>query len=242
MINGITWHGMHSQLDFGATLIERDTNFPEKERITERVPYSSVTYDFTELYGKASYPERELKYKFVISDERGIHYLKKRVDKFKKWLYNPISKSELYEDKETEYHFKAVCTQITENYTHPVKCEITVTFKADPYRMPSVPPERTAIPISDCRYPDIDGDGRVTAADASMILEAAANIGAGHPSGLTPEQELLADTNRDGIIDATDAAFVQQFVAQCGAGIWTDSESGWTDFINYNLDKMSEVL
>lgn len=160
MINGITWHGMHSQLDFGATLIERDTNFPEKERITERVPYSSVTYDFTELYGKASYPERELKYKFVISDERGIHYLKKRVDKFKKWLYNPISKSELYEDKETEYHFKAVCTQITENYTHPVKCEITVTFKADPYRMPSVPPERTAIPISDCRYPDIDGDGR----------------------------------------------------------------------------------
>jgi hypothetical protein len=242
MLNGITWHGLHSQVDFGATLTERDTNVPSRDRITDRVPYSSVTHDFSALFGKPSYPERTLQYKFTISDEHGIHYLRPRVERFKHWLYDPTEKSELYDDREKEYHFNAVCTGFHENYTNGVKAEITVVFQADPYMLPSVSAERQAIPVSDCRYPDIDADGRVTAADAAMILTAAANIGTGQESGLTPEQEFLADADRDGIISAADATLVQTFVSQCGAGIWSNDEEGWTDFINYNLDRMPEVL
>ena len=90
----------------------------------------------------------------------------------------------------------------------------------------------TAIPISDCQYPDIDGDGRVTASDASSILVAAANIGAGRESGLTPEQEVLADANRDGKINAIDASLVLNFAASVGAGNYQGSLEGWIDFLS----------
>jgi len=89
----------------------------------------------------------------------------------------------------------------------------------------------TAIPISDCHYPDIDGDGRVTASDSSLILAAAANIGSGHESGLTPEQEVLADVNRDGSINAVDSSLVLSFAASAGAGNYQNSPEGWIDFL-----------
>ena len=83
-----------------------------------------------------------------------------------------------------------------------------------------------------CRYPDITGDGRVSAADASLILAAAANIGSGHESGLTPEQEQLADVNRDGKINAIDASLVLSFAAELGVGKYSSSQEGWIDFLN----------
>ena len=242
LINGITWQGLHSQLDFGATIIERQLQMPEKDRITDRVPYSSITYDFTSLYGKASYAERTLQYKFMISDEKGIQYLKERIERFKRWLYEPVKKSTLYDDIEKEYHFNAVCTSISENYTNGVIAEITVTFAADPFKIPNVAADRFAIPVSDCHFPDLDGDGRATAADAAMILSAAANLGIGSESGLTEEQALLADVDRDGRITADDAELVQTFSSLCGAGLYSNNEDGWTEFINYQLGKMSEVL
>ena len=90
----------------------------------------------------------------------------------------------------------------------------------------------TAIPISDCQYPDIDGNGRVTASDASLILAAAANIGAGRSSGLTPEQENIADVNRDGKINAVDASLVLSFAADLGVGKYSNDLAGWTEFLN----------
>ena len=90
----------------------------------------------------------------------------------------------------------------------------------------------TAIPISDAHYPDVDGDGRVTASDASLILSAASNLGVGRKSGLTPEQELLADVNRDGSINAVDASLVLSFAAASGAGNYSDTPEGWTEFLN----------
>lgn len=242
LMNGITWNNLHSQLDFGATITERQLQLPAKDRITDRVPYSSITHDFTALYGKASYAERTLQYKFMISDENGIQYLKDRVERFKRWLYEPIKKSALYDDTDKEYHFNAVCTSISESYTNGVIAEITVTFAADPFKIPNVTANRFAILVSDCRYPDINGDGRVSATDAAKILSAAANLNTGMESGLTEEQELLADADRDGRITANDAALVQTFAAQCGSGIWDNSPEGWTKFLNYQLDRMSEVI
>mgnify|MGYP002857571121 CR=1 FL=1 len=90
----------------------------------------------------------------------------------------------------------------------------------------------TAIPVSDCRYPDVDGSGKVNASDASAILEAAANIGAGRPSGLTPEQELLADADCDGYITASDASLVLSFAASAGVGLYDNDLTGWTNFLN----------
>ena len=120
--------------------------------------------------------------------------------------------------------------------------EITVTFAADPFTIPDVAPEQLAIPVSDSRYPDIDGDGSVTTVDASLILSAAANLNTGLDSGLTPEQELIADADRDGRITASDAALVRTFAAECGAGIWDNDPQGWVDFLNQQTGRLSEVI
>lgn len=93
----------------------------------------------------------------------------------------------------------------------------------------------------DTIYPDLDGDGRVTAADASMILTAVAKMGAGEPSGLTPEQEEMADANRDGVIAADDAMLVQIFANEAGAGNYPDNPNGWGLYLNVELGYKQKI-
>ncbi len=64
---------------------------------------------------------------------------------------------------------------------------------------------------------DLNADGEVDANDAAMLLVAAAAKGAGSPSGLSAEQETVADADSSGDYNATDAALILQYAA--GAGI-----------------------
>lgn len=80
-------------------------------------------------------------------------------------------------------------------------------------------------------YPDIDGDGRVTSMDASLVFAAYNNIMTDQPSGLTPEQENLADCNRDGLIDIIDASLLMSYYSGCGTGKYTNNQEGWTAFM-----------
>lgn len=65
---------------------------------------------------------------------------------------------------------------------------------------------------------DIDGINGADASDAAEVLILAANLGVGLDSGLTKEQERLADVNADGVIDASDAALIMQYAAAVGSG------------------------
>lgn len=87
--------------------------------------------------------------------------------------------------------------------------------------------------VSDAAYyPNVSGGQTVTASDAVDIMTAAANIGAGEPSGLTPAQAIKADADRDGVITAADASLVLQYVAACGAGDYENTPDGWALFLN----------
>ena len=90
---------------------------------------------------------------------------------------------------------------------------------------------RPPVILPDFPFPDIDGNGTVTAIDASMVLTAYTNIQAGEPSGLTPEQEDLADANRDGIISSVDASLIMSFYSGCSTGTYTNNQAGWTTFM-----------
>ena len=96
-------------------------------------------------------------------------------------------------------------------------------LKADITRPPAELPEFP--------YPDIDGDGRVTSMDSSLVFAAYMNISTDEPSGLTPEQENLADCNRDGLIDVIDAQLILSYYAGCGSGKYTNNQEGWTAFM-----------
>jgi hypothetical protein len=128
------------------------------------------------------------------------------------------------------------------------KADGTVSAVGMLYLLHEAAPYLTAVPYvsmngrdcsfggdADC-FPDIDGDGLVTAADAEMIATAAANIGAGEPSGLTKAQERRADADLDGAITASDAETVQAFAAAVGAGDYTNDPAGWLAFLAYDPD------
>ena len=57
-------------------------------------------------------------------------------------------------------------------------------------------------------FPDMDGDGEITARDAQKVLSAFAEILSENPSGLTPEQEAAADVTGDHEITAIDAQYI----------------------------------
>ena len=99
------------------------------------------------------------------------------------------------------------------------KFNINIDITRPPVVLPSFP------------FPDIDGDGTITTTDASMVLNACSNIQAGNQSGLTPEQEDLADTNRDGIINSVDASLIMSFVSGCLTGNYTNDQTGWNTFM-----------
>lgn len=99
------------------------------------------------------------------------------------------------------------------------KFNINIDITRPPVVLPSFP------------FPDIDGDGNITSADASMVLTASTNIQAGKPSGLTPEQEDLVDANRDGIINSVDASLIMSFYSGCSTGKYTNNQAGWTTFM-----------
>jgi len=90
---------------------------------------------------------------------------------------------------------------------------------------------RPPVILPDFPFPDIDGDGKVTVTDSSMVLSAYSNIQVGEPSGLTPEQENLADANRDGFINSIDASLIMSFYAGCATGKYTNNQAGWTIFM-----------
>lgn len=90
---------------------------------------------------------------------------------------------------------------------------------------------RPPIVYPDFPYPDINSDGTVDTSDVVLILQAYANIRAGEPSGLTAEQEDLADANRNGVIDSSDAALISSFYAGCQGGTYTNDQEGWTEFM-----------
>lgn len=65
---------------------------------------------------------------------------------------------------------------------------------------------------------DVNFDRLINAADAAILLSAAAASGAGGDSGLNQEQIKVADLNADAAFDALDAAIILQYAAYAGAG------------------------
>lgn len=210
----------------GFHMLERTVGEAPKDDHTERVPYSNITYDFDDYYGISSCGERTLAYKFdlVESDARKRQNAEIALRKHLSWRGYRRLQDAQYPD----FYFEARAPVFAFDKSVPGVLIVTVTFKAAPAMLPRTNEGLT----SDMqRYPDLDGDGHVTAADAALILAAAEHIAAGEPSGLTDAQERLADADLDGVITAADSALVLQYAQQVTAGQLTDSEKSWQDYL-----------
>lgn len=245
MKEGFFVNDTHSFYTCGMRMLSRNIGEAPKDEYIERVPFSNVTYDFGRLYGSPTYGERTLTYvlEFICFDKKisqdKIMNLKKRL----KWS----GRKKLYDDLFPDYYFEVrePSVSITEN--HGVY-KIKVIFKASPEMKAIVPftfPGIGVIPgvlPADVTFPDVDGDGKADAVDASMILAAYSNLSTGKPSGLNEAQEKAADANMDGKIDASDASLVQSFYAQISVGNYPGTLEGWKKFLRDLKSKKEEVI
>lgn len=222
--------GFWSPEFLGLQMLSRNIGDPPKDDRTERVPYSSATYDFDALYGTPSYGERTIVYKFdVIEKERRkaehiLYHLKHDL----RWT----GCRDLYDSGLPDYHFEARAPTVKmEDGLNTVHL-ITVTFRAAPAMLPNQTPPLLE---SEKRYPDLNGDGHVTAADAALILTAAERIATGQSSGLTPSQELLADADLDGTITEADSLLVLGFASDVSSGRYEDNLQGWLKYLRRHL-------
>lgn len=232
MREGIFVNGAHSYGTHGLSCLKRNIGEPPKDEYTERVPYSNVLYDFGGLYGDQTYGERQLSYTFeFVCFHRNM--AQDKIMNIKNWLRWKGSET-FHDDLMPDYHFKVREPSLSWSENHGIYT-ISVEFPAAPETWPNVV---EAIPTKYV-FPDVNGDGKVNAIDASMIMAAYAAIVVGRDPGLTEEQLDACDANRDGRIDARDASLVLEFYSLTSVGRYDGSPESWTEFMN---DKQNGVI
>lgn len=218
--------GFWSPAGLGFRLLSRQIGEPPKDDRTERVPYSNVTYEF----GTPSYGERTLTYQLDLlgKDRRNVQFLLSELRRHLSWS----GLRDLHDSALPDYHFEVRAPSVKAEDGQNTVTVVTVIFRANPAMLPDCLP---ALRDNEKRYPDLNGDGHVTAADAALILTAAEKIAAGQSSGLTPAQELLADADLDGSITEADSLLVLEYAAAVSAGQFADTMQSWQTYLRRHL-------
>ena len=106
---GITYNGKHSFNDLELIVLNtRVVEAPSKVKIIETIPFSNITYDFSNLYGNNCYNERVLEYEFLIKANKSTDLDFKRMV-VENWLLGSSGKSQLYDDDTRGYFYNAEC-------------------------------------------------------------------------------------------------------------------------------------
>ncbi|WP_062105209.1 phage tail family protein [Bacillus niameyensis] len=135
MFTGIEFNGKHSYKDFGLTISDREIGNPSKIKNTERVPYSDIVYDFSEIYGGQEYSERILKYTFEIAyrDKSKDYYFYET--EVINWLMSTNQKGMLKDDLIPGYYFLAEIEDGPSSNFKWVGGSLQVEFTAYPFKI-----------------------------------------------------------------------------------------------------------
>ena len=237
IINGMrTWH------DLGAMLANVDEQYPKIQDVVETVPYGRKEYVFTQVYGNKTLGYRDIIYTFKLwYPDPAI--LEQRINTFVNWMYNLPYDVDIY-DSETNYHYTGRLASFSKEDTTGDEYgarKFACAFRCETYKQSNGAEGFT--PDSDW-WPDVNDDGVANASDASLILIAAASIGATGelPPGWTAQMAKRADANHDGTITASDATLVSIFAAECGTGMHDNNYIEWYKFLNRVMGNDLEVI
>lgn len=222
----LTIGNINTYYSLGLKMLKRSIGAAPKDNYKERVPFSSVTYDFGSVCGKQSYGERTLTYKFELM----CFHIRRAQDIVLRIIeaFHWEGRRKLIDSLLPDHYFMVSEPAVSFEEKHGIYT-FTMTFQAEPAMYPNGNRIYTADTIN---FPDINGDGIVDGTDASLILAAAGELAAGRPSGLTPEQERSADADMDGMITASDATLAQKFYAAAMLGTYANTPAGFAEFFN----------
>lgn len=103
---GIEFNG-HRSNDFGLDVQAKAVGMPEKNKITQAVPFSNTVLDISDLYGGQTYKERTVKITFIVRD--GVNQSKERLyslwTQVVNWLMAPGQKVKLKDDIMHNYYY-----------------------------------------------------------------------------------------------------------------------------------------
>lgn len=232
-------NGRHSYGSFKLRMLSRSVGSPPKDDHTERVPFSNVTYDFDSIFGKPSYGERTLKYRFEFIDTK-LETSEDTLINILDWLHWS-GRLNLYDDMLPNYHFKAREPTVDWSENHGVYT-FDMTFKADPAIVPN--PNKMKYNEGNIVIPDVNGDGLVDSSDSSLIFSAYSDISVGKDPGLTDKQKLAADANMDGYIDSSDASMIMTFYTNFSTGSYKGmtAAQAWAAYLTEYFNAKGEVF
>lgn len=124
--------------DFGASLSKRKIGMPTKKEISETVPYSNITYDFSGINGEVYWNDRELEYTFEMTADTPERLEDLKIA-FASWIMN-VFEEELHDPFIADYHFKATYKDLSFDDEEGLnKTTATAKFKAYPYKIANIP-------------------------------------------------------------------------------------------------------
>lgn len=136
MFTGFEFNGQHSYRDFGLTLESRKIGNPSKVKVTERIPYSNIEYDFSKIYGGQEYTEREINYVLNINGRGAKANFYLIETEINQWLFVPSKKMILKDDMIPGFYFLAeVVTNPDDEYLFNLGGKLSITFTAYPFKI-----------------------------------------------------------------------------------------------------------
>lgn len=119
--------------NFGASVRERKINAPTKKTIKETVPFSNITYDFTQINGEPYWEEGSAEYIFEIIADTPEELEEKKII-FSNWVML-VQEQKLFDPFLKGYHFRATFSEIDFDDSEVEKSTIIVKFSTYPFKI-----------------------------------------------------------------------------------------------------------
>lgn len=131
---GFSVDGIHTLHDLGFCISSRSLSAPIKKSVRKTIPFMSGSYDFSQIYGKTFYEDRELGYVFdLISDSPSE--LELEITKINEFV-SLVHEANIYDDDLPYYHFRgSFRTCEVERDEFGLSASVTVVFDVYPFRI-----------------------------------------------------------------------------------------------------------
>ncbi|SFX82949.1 leucine-rich repeat protein [Ruminococcus sp. XPD3002] len=106
---------------------------------------------------------------------------------------------------------------ISGEFTNQIK-SVTITDKIVSYAGTAAIKSTVSVKDSSSNLGDVNGDGKIDATDATLVLVNYSLLSTGEPIQLTEAQQKAADINEDSKIDASDATLILQYYSYLSTG------------------------
>lgn len=137
MMDGITFNGRHSWLDFDLYIKTRDIGLPARKSIRQTVPYCNGSYDYSALAGVVAYEDRALKYTFDVTGD-SPEELEEHKAAVCDWLIS-AQEAEIRDDVCPDWRFVGSCAELSWSPDeNGLQGELGVHFACYPYKLAAV--------------------------------------------------------------------------------------------------------